>query len=302
MLRHIYHCIRAEMEFSIRSLRQDHHARTTVPGVVLPSTETVLPPQEVPIPSIPVQRNEAVIPSGSVKEGFGDGKAEVVPVIPLPDLRGSSLPDLRGSSLPDLRGSSLPDLRGSSLPDLRGSSLPDLRGSSLPDLRGTLPNPQGVSVPNLRGTPVPDVKATPLSDLKGSLPSNPRGTPLPRSQPAQSKLILIIDLDMTLVHAIHEDEAIARFNNWLYGASRSAEEDQWKQTLRPQLHSFELMYIDDEGTQRVSHLLMKVRPGVQFLLRTLAASYEMIVYTQGEDQYAEKVMEFIDPDKCVRRG
>lgn len=262
MLRHIYHCIRAEMEFSIRSLRQDHHARTTVPGVVLPSTETVLPPQEVPIPSIPVQRNEAVIPSGSVKEGFGDGKAEVVPVIPLPDLRGSSLPDLRG----------------------------------------TLPNPQGVSVPNLRGTPVPDVKATPLSDLKGSLPSNPRGTPLPRSQPAQSKLILIIDLDMTLVHAIHEDEAIARFNNWLYGASRSAEEDQWKQTLRPQLHSFELMYIDDEGTQRVSHLLMKVRPGVQFLLRTLAASYEMIVYTQGEDQYAEKVMEFIDPDKCVRRG
>ena len=278
MLRHIYHCIRAEMEFSIRSLRQDHHARTTVPGVVLPSTETVLPPQEVPIPSIPVQRNEAVIPSGSVKEGFGDGKAEVVPVIPLPDLRGSSLPDLRGSSLPDLRG------------------------SSLPDLRGTLPNPQGVSVPNLRGTPVPDVKATPLSDLKGSLPSNPRGTPLPRSQPAQSKLILIIDLDLTLVHAIHEDEAIARFNNWLYGASRSAEEDQWKQTLRPQLHSFELMYIDDEGTQRVSHLLMKVRPGVQFLLRTLAASYEMIVYTQGEDQYAEKVMEFIDPDKCVRRG
>lgn len=238
MLRHIYHCIRAEMEYSIRSLCQDHHARTTVPGVVLPSAETVLPPQEVRMPPIPVPRNEAVIPSSSVKEGFGDSKAEVAPVIPLPDLRGSSLPDSR---------------------------------------------------------------ETPLPDLKGSLPPNPRGTPLPRSQSAQSKLILIIDLDMTLVHAIHEDEAIARFNNWLYGASRSAEEDQWKQTLRPQLHSFELVYVDDEGTQRVSHLLMKVRPGVQFLLRTLAASYEMIVYTQGEDQYAEKVMEFVDPDKCVRR-
>ena len=38
------------------------------------------------------------------------------------------------------------------------------------------------------------------------------------------------------------------------------------------------------------------------MLRTQAASYEMIVYTQGEDQSAEKVMEFIDPDKCVRRG
>lgn len=101
---------------------------------------------------------------------------------------------------------------------------------------------------------------------------------------------------MTLVHAIHEEEGIARFNNWLYGASRSAEEEAWKQTLRPQLHAFDLVYIDEEGAQRLSHLLIKVRPGVQALLHTLASSYEMMVYTQGEDQYAEKVMQFIDPD------
>lgn len=129
------------------------------------------------------------------------------------------------------------------------------------------------------------------------LPDLPSTLPLPPTPHSfQSKLILIIDLDMTLVHAIHEEEGIARFNNWLYGASRSAEEEAWKQTLRPQLHAFDLVYIDEEGAQRLSHLLIKVRPGVQALLHTLASSYEMMVYTQGEDQYAEKVMQFIDPD------
>lgn len=128
------------------------------------------------------------------------------------------------------------------------------------------------------------------------LPPSAAHLPSPTTNLLQSKLILIIDLDMTLVHAIHDEEAIARFNNWLYGASHSAEEETWKKTLQPQLHAFDLVYIDDDGAQRLSHILIKVRPGVQALLHTLASSYEMMVYTQGEDQYAENVMAFIDPD------
>ena len=111
------------------------------------------------------------------------------------------------------------------------------------------------------------------------------------------KLVLIIDLDMTLVHAIHEEESTGLFLNWLHGASESNEEDEWKKTLKDQVHSVELFYVDDNGSARVSKLLIKIRPGVREMLQRLASSYEMIVYTQGENQYAEKVMQIIDPDK-----
>ena len=111
------------------------------------------------------------------------------------------------------------------------------------------------------------------------------------------KLILIIDLDMTLVHAIHEEESMGLFLNWLHGASESNEEDEWKKTLKDQVHSIELFYVDDNGSARMSKLLIKIRPGVREMLQMLANSYEMIVYTQGENQYAEKVMQIVDPDK-----
>ena len=111
------------------------------------------------------------------------------------------------------------------------------------------------------------------------------------------KLILIIDLDMTLVHAIHEEESIGLFLNWLHGASESNEEDEWKKTLKDQVHSIELFYVDDNGIGRMSKLRIKIRPGVREMLQMLANSYEMIVYTQGENQYAEKVMQIVDPDK-----
>ena len=111
------------------------------------------------------------------------------------------------------------------------------------------------------------------------------------------KLILIIDLDMTLVHAIHEEESMGLFLNWLHGASESNEEDEWKQALKDQIHSIELFYVDDNGSAHMSKLLIKIRPGVREMLQTLANTYEMIVYTQGESQYAERVMQILDPGK-----
>lgn len=171
------------------------------------------------------------------------------------------------------------------------------------------------SIRSLTNKSVPKANASPVlsNRAQSSLPditSPPPATPLPEVTvlPELSnrkevkflggkKLVLIIDLDMTLVHAIHEEESIGLFLNWLHGASESNEEDEWKKTLKDQVHSVELFYVDDNGSARVSKLLIKIRPGVREMLQTLASSYEMIVYTQGENQYAEKVMQIIDPDK-----
>lgn len=171
------------------------------------------------------------------------------------------------------------------------------------------------SIRSLTNKSVPKANVTPVvsNRAQSTLPDvtpPPPPTPLPevtvlpdlnnRTEAKFSggkKLILIIDLDMTLVHAIHEEESIGLFLNWLHGASESNEEDEWKKTLKDQIHTVELFYVDDNGSARMSNLLIKIRPGVREMLQTLSNSYEMIVYTQGENQYAEKVMQIIDPDK-----
>ena len=113
-----------------------------------------------------------------------------------------------------------------------------------------------------------------------------------------TQLILIIDLDLTLVHAIHDDDAITLFNQWM----SSVKDEHWIREIQAQLTSLELFYIDDSGSSRFSNLLMKTRPGIITLLHELAARYELIVYTQGEVQYAEQVMKILDPDDSLFKG
>ena len=112
------------------------------------------------------------------------------------------------------------------------------------------------------------------------------------------QLILIIDLDLTLVHAIHDDDAIAGFNQWFGKVA----DESWVKETQAQLTSLELFYVDDAGSSRMSNLLMKARPGVSSLLHELSARYELMIYTQGEAQYAEQVIHLLDPDGSLFKG
>ena len=279
MLFHIYFCLRSELEYCLRALGHDHHALTTLPGAVLSTVQPAALAPTSPMSALPTVPSTTHPSMASVAGMAGMAGTAGVTITPPVSNAASAFrlePNERVVTPPTLTGNNaqVPQaLRVSQAP-------PVLHASQAPQAPPVLQTPQALQTK-------PVVR---LPDLPSTLPL----PPTPHS--FQSKLILIIDLDMTLVHAIHEEEGIARFNNWLYGASRSAEEEAWKQTLRPQLHAFDLVYIDEGGAQRLSHLLIKVRPGVQALLHTLASSYEMMVYTQGEDQYAEKVMQFIDPD------
>lgn len=110
-------------------------------------------------------------------------------------------------------------------------------------------------------------------------------------------MILIVDIDLTVIHAIHDEESIHRFKLWLDEESSSYEEKEWKQALRSHLESIEVPYIDDCGNSRNSNLLLKIRPGIRTFLETLSKQYELIIYTQGEDQYARQVLPILDPDQ-----
>lgn len=44
---------------------------------------------------------------------------------------------------------------------------------------------------------------------------------------------------------------------------------------------------------------MKLRPGVRELLNKLKNKYELVVYTQGEADYARNVIYALDPEKYV---
>lgn len=279
MLFHIYYCLRSELEYCLRALGHDHHALTTLPGAVLSTAQPVALAPTSPMSALPT------VPSTTHPSMAG------VAITPPVSNAASAFrlePNERVLTPPTLTGNN------AQVPQVPQA----LRASQVlpaPQVLPALQAPQVLPAP--QAPPVLQAPQALQTKPVVRLPDLPSTLPLPPTPHSfQSKLILIIDLDMTLVHAIHEEEGIARFNNWLYGASRSAEEEAWKQTLRPQLHAFDLVYIDEEGAQRLSHLLIKVRPGVQALLHTLASSYEMMVYTQGEDQYAEKVMQFIDPD------
>lgn len=66
--------------------------------------------------------------------------------------------------------------------------------------------------------------------------------------------------------------------------------------MRDQVYSFMLTHTEMDGSQGHHQILMKKRPGVDELLRSMAERFEMVVYTQGEERYALKVMAFLDPD------
>lgn len=108
----------------------------------------------------------------------------------------------------------------------------------------------------------------------------------------------MVDLDLTLVHAIHDEDAILLFQQWM----TSIPDHAWVDQINAQIMPLELTYMDETESLRTNNLLVKIRPNVDSLLRELAARYELIIYTQGEQQYAEKVMELLDPDQSLFKG
>ncbi|ESQ46692.1 hypothetical protein EUTSA_v10000277mg [Eutrema salsugineum] len=92
------------------------------------------------------------------------------------------------------------------------------------------------------------------------------------------KLHLVLDLDHTLIHTVRTSQ-LSESYKYLAGEAKSRK-DLWR---------FNSGY--------ASETLIKLRPFVHGFLKEASEMFSMYVYTKGCHEYAQLVLELIDPDK-----
>ncbi|EQC27175.1 hypothetical protein SDRG_14978 [Saprolegnia diclina VS20] len=88
----------------------------------------------------------------------------------------------------------------------------------------------------------------------------------------QKKLVLVLDLDHTLLHAVRSQDVVDAIDD---------------DALR--------FYIRDIPTEHV----LQLRPGLSTFLSELSSLYDLHIYTHGTRKYAERIAEIIDPDNSL---
>ncbi|KAI9304438.1 hypothetical protein BJ944DRAFT_266855 [Cunninghamella echinulata] len=95
----------------------------------------------------------------------------------------------------------------------------------------------------------------------------------------ERKLILVVDLDQTIIHVTCERKDTS--NNSI---------EPTEDIRRFELNESEYIYY------------LKLRPGLQDILKKLSKIYELYVYTMGTRQYAQAVLHEIDPNSVFFQG
>ena len=104
---------------------------------------------------------------------------------------------------------------------------------------------------------------------------------------SSKKLILVVDLDQTIIHAT-VDPTVAEWqkdpNNPNYDAIKD-------------VRAFQL--VDDTPGGRGTWYYIKLRPGLKEFLENISKIYELHIYTMGTRAYAKNIAEIIDPDRKI---
>lgn len=102
------------------------------------------------------------------------------------------------------------------------------------------------------------------------------------------KLTVVLDLDETLVCA-YESSGLPHFLH--------------AQSTQLGIESFELQCIsidkDGEGKQRINHVTVYERPGLQEFLTRTSEFAELVLFTAGLEGYARPLVDKIDPQKRI---
>ena len=106
------------------------------------------------------------------------------------------------------------------------------------------------------------------------------------------RLMLVLDLDHTLLHAVDDKAASELFD---------LSQRQQKGELGDMLTPHQAANLADVHQIRVGGQLhhVKFRPGLQGLLNACKPLFDMYVYTQGTRPYADAVLEVLDPDNSL---
>lgn len=100
---------------------------------------------------------------------------------------------------------------------------------------------------------------------------------------ASRKLSLVVDLDQTIIHAA-VDPTIAEWQK---------DEENPNHEVVKDVRSFQLK--DDGPGMHGCWYYIKLRPGLQDFLESIARIYELYIYTMGTRQYAEQIAKIVDP-------
>jgi RNA polymerase II subunit A C-terminal domain phosphatase len=109
----------------------------------------------------------------------------------------------------------------------------------------------------------------------------------------ERRLLLVLDLDHTLVHASDDPRAAAVLDHSPEGRDVSS------------VASFSLSSLDPAVPplgRRDSRMHLKLRPHLAEFLSRCAELFELHIYTMGSRPYADRVAELIDPDKRLFSG
>jgi len=107
--------------------------------------------------------------------------------------------------------------------------------------------------------------------------------PVPRSPISPKKLVLVLDLDLTLVHAMQRSSFVESFEPSLLGGVDFGCADD-----NPQIFC---LWLDSD------HYVLKLRPGVRHFLRELSQIYELSIFTKGSRPYLNFILAVLDPHK-----
>ena len=104
---------------------------------------------------------------------------------------------------------------------------------------------------------------------------------------ASKKLILVVDLDQTIIHAT-VDPTVAEWQKDPENPNYDAVKD---------VRAFQL--VDDTPGGRGTWYYIKLRPGLKEFLENVSKMYELHIYTMGTRAYAKNIAEIIDPNRKI---
>lgn len=102
---------------------------------------------------------------------------------------------------------------------------------------------------------------------------------------SSKKLSLVVDLDQTIIHAT-VDPTVAEWQKDTNNPNHDAVKH---------VRAFQL--IDEGPGARGCWYYIKLRPGLEDFLATIAKSYELHIYTMGTRAYAQNIAKIVDPER-----
>lgn len=124
-------------------------------------------------------------------------------------------------------------------------------------------------------------------DIKQFINTRPKKALLPRKRSKnRGRMTVVLDLDETLVHSVFLVDVEAKLKK------KEKKKEEINSILQAHRDNADILLDDSNGGIAVT-----LRPGLRIFLRKLSRKFEVVLFTAAEREYAEPLLNFIDPDR-----